>query len=131
MKYIYILFIFISSSAISQTALIRHKSHNGTNKTFKPTTIKDNFGEVVIIREYEEDKTSSYKLILEASGNDTIFTLFQTKNKDLERSMCMTDDRVLQTIKINDPDLVVKTKAFLIEILKDYRKQEKKQEKSE
>jgi len=121
MKYIYILFIFISSTAISQTALIRHKSHSGTNKTFKPTTIKDNFGEVVINLEYEEDKTSTYKLISEGFGRGTTFVLFQTKNKALERSMCMTDDRVLQTIEINDADLIEKTKAFLIENKRNHK----------
>ncbi len=130
MKYIYIIFIFISSKSIAQTALIRHKSHSGTNKTFVPAKIRDNFGEVVINREYEEDKTSTYKLISEGFGSDTTFILFQTKNKSLDRTMCMIDDTVLQTVEINDGSLVTKTKIFLIELLKDYRKKEKEQEKS-
>lgn len=126
-KYIVILFLFISSTAISQTELIRHKSHSGTNKTFIPTTNKDNFGEIVIIREYKKDTSSSYKLI----SNGSTFILFKTNDKALDDAVCMLNDEVLQTVEINDPELIVKTKEFLIGLLKDYRKEEKEQSKPE
>jgi len=110
---------------MAQTKLINHKSHSGTNTTFIPNELDGNFGIVEFTIEYERDSSSIYKLVSQTKGNEIMFVLFKTKNKSLEKTMCMKDDEVIEKVTMSNGRLYEKIQALLIDQLKMYRIKEK------
>ncbi|CAN5182120.1 hypothetical protein BH09BAC1_BH09BAC1_26520 [soil metagenome] len=129
MKLLIPLFLLFGLHTLSaQTELINHKSHSGTNRNYKVIKGSGNFGlsPVMINAELEKDNTSSYKLIFNEEGNSVQYILFKTKNKALDKTMCMASDEIIETISLsrfsNLRPAIVK---ILIAELSNYRKLEK------
>ena len=128
MKNIILIFsLLLTSLSFSQTKLINHKSHSGTNLNFNPKKIDGNFGLFPITEEIEKNDNSSYKLVSRfgPGQNGVAFTLFKTENKTLKKTMCMSSDTVIENIRISDnSELQEDIQSLLIKRLKKLRSKE-------
>lgn len=132
MKYILFLFLFcIATPMISQTKLINHKSHSGTNQTFNPQTVEGNFGLPPTLRtEINKNEKSKYKLFRERQhiSGKIVYLLYGKKKLQEKNSNSMTDTKLLLRLELGGEDskeFEEQMKKMIIKKLKEYRRKEK------
>ncbi len=125
-----IFFFFLVHVSFTQTKLINHKSHSGTNKTFSPHKVNGNFGlpDYLFVEVLLENKKSNYILTRKKTYTSRIL-IYTLEKKTKGEKKPYPFENTIASVNISkenqDEEFIISIEKLLIKKLKALRKTEK------